>query len=296
LNPRTGLAAYILSLSALNMPFNSVPEPFEGFKRLGKSSYIYEPHSPKKSAESTPDVVLFCSWLDALPKHIAKYTEGYKVLYPNARILLVTTSFVEMTFHSLKSEAARVEPALEVILAGPSDEKILLAFSSNGGAYTSSYIAREYKARTGRPLPLGAQIQDSSPGRWNYGRTLNALLVSLPRQFVLRWLGYLFLHAFLCWYVISGRIRGKEDFFTILRGQLNDKTLFNQRAPRLYFYSHEDSMVSWEDIEVHSKEAEAKGYKVTTEEFVGSPHCGHLTKDPVRYWGAVKAVWESGSF
>ena len=275
----------------LNMSSKPVPKPLEGFKRLGASTYLYEPLSPQKAGESAPDLILLCSWVDASPKHIAKYTEGYKSLYPNSRILLVTTAFTELAFNSTKGELARVEPATQVLLAGPSNQKVLLHFFSNGGAHASCYIARDYKARTGQLLPVNAQIQDSSPGDWDYQRTYTAMSVSLPKQFVLRWLGYIFLHLYIYWHVISVKISGEEDFNTAIRRQLNDKTWFNQRAPRLYFYSHEDKMVFWEDVESHAKDARVKGYGVTAEEFVGSAHCAHLMKDPERYWGAVKAVW-----
>lgn len=274
------------------MSAKPVPKAFEGFKRLGTSTYLFEPSSAKKYGESAPDLILLCSWLDALPKHIAKYTEGYNALYPHTRILLVTTSFLEMSFNGTKAELARIEPVIEVLLSGPPDQKILLEFFSNGGAYTSCYIAREYKARTGRCLPIGAQIQDSSPGQWGYARSISALSMSLPKSFILRWLGYVFLHLFMSWYVVVVRITGQEYFNTVIGRQLNNKMWFDQAAPRLYFYSRTDSMVSWEHIEAHAKEAKVKGYQVTKEEFVGSAHCGHMMRDPARYWGAVKAVWE----
>ena len=79
--------------SSSKMAAQPVPSPLTGFKRLNASTYIYEPPtSPSPASSSAPDLILLPSWLDAAPRHIAKYTRGYQALYPSARILLITTA------------------------------------------------------------------------------------------------------------------------------------------------------------------------------------------------------------
>ncbi len=75
------------------------------------------------------------------------------------------------------------------------------------------------------------------------------------------------------------------------RQELNDKSLFNLDAPRMYIYSVADDMVDWKDVEEHGEEAKTRGYTVNREKFLTSSHAGHLIEDPKRYWSTVQRLW-----
>jgi hypothetical protein len=271
-----------------------VPAPLTGFKRLNASTYIYEPPaSPSSTSSSSPELILLPSWLDAAPRHIAKYTRGYQALYPSARILLLTTALADVTVHTRAAEAARLAPALSLLRSLPSNPRILLHSFSNGGAYTAHLLARLYRARTGHVLPVAAQVLDSAPGHGHYGRTATALALGLPRRpVVLHYVGLVMLHLFLAAYYVAKTASGGRNKIEVMRDGLLDQSLWDCAVPRCYVFSKEDRMVVWADVVEHAGLAEGEGWKrVSVEEFEGSAHCGHLLVDEERYWGVVERVW-----
>lgn len=72
-----------------------------------------------------------------------------------------------------------------------------------------------------------------------------------------------------------------------MRADLLDPQLFSTHTPRLYCFSKADAMVDWRAVAKHAVEAEQAGYRVRSELFSGSPHCGHILEDGGRYWGAI---------
>jgi Eukaryotic protein of unknown function (DUF829) len=276
------------------MPAQLVPSPLTGFQRLNASTYIYEPPtSPSPASSSAPDLILLPSWLDAAPRHIAKYTRGYQTLYPSARILLITTAVADVTIRTRAAEAARLAPALSLLISLPSNPGILLHSFSNGGAYTSHLLARLYLARTGRVLSICAQILDSAPGHGHYGRTATALALGLPRSpAVLYYVSLVMLHLFLAAYSVAKTATGGQNKIHVMREGLLDQRVWDGAVPRCYVFSKEDKMVVWEDVAEHAGMSRERGWKrVSVEEFEGSAHCGHLLVDEGRYWGVVERVW-----
>jgi hypothetical protein len=273
-----------------------IPAPLEGFKRLNASTYIYEPPATTlilHPATSPPDLILLLSWLDAAPRHIAKYTRGYQALYPTARILLLTTCLADVTIHTRQAEAQRLEPTLSMFTSLPSNARVLLHSFSNGGTYTAQFLARLYLARRGHILPISAQILDSAPGHGHYGRTATALALGLPKTpVVLHYVGLVMLHLFLAAYYVAKKATGSSNKVEAMREGLLDQRYWDVGVPRAYVYSKEDKMVVWEDVVEHAGRAEMAGWKrVSVEEFEGSTHCGHLLVDEERYWGVVERVW-----
>lgn len=81
-------------------------ERIPGFIPLDASTSIYRPPSYKDSQhgsedgdavakyslqnkQTEPDLIVFCSWMSAQPKHMAKYVDGYRERFPHTSILLV---------------------------------------------------------------------------------------------------------------------------------------------------------------------------------------------------------------
>jgi len=66
-------------------------KPLAAFTRLSPVVSLYEPPPTDiPIPASHPTTILFCSWMNALPKHIDYYTRMYMRLFPQARIILVT--------------------------------------------------------------------------------------------------------------------------------------------------------------------------------------------------------------
>lgn len=76
-----------------------------GFVQLGDITSLYQPKTggnngvaTLENKQSEPDLIVFCSWMSAAPKHIAKYTAGYQRLFPNTAILLIEAKYIHPNF------------------------------------------------------------------------------------------------------------------------------------------------------------------------------------------------------
>ncbi|CZR66230.1 related to indole-diterpene biosynthesis protein PaxU [Phialocephala subalpina] len=271
---------------------SKVPPGLEHFSRLNQAIWY---HQPTTTSTTEPDLVLLVGWMDATPRHMSKYAIGYEKLYPSARILIVTTTQVDAAFRTHAANLKRVKPAVDILYTLPHDTKLLVHFFSNGGAFTTNMMAKAYKEKMGRALPITAMILDSTPGRATYEATIRAFSVALPKNIILRILGILFLRVFFILYKLGYWLQGKMDLVDKARMDLNDKCLFDIDAPRMYIYSVADDMVDWRFVEEHGEEAKSLGYTIDREKFLKSGHAAHLLIDPDRYWETVQRLWSSVS-
>ncbi|EKD20795.1 indole-diterpene biosynthesis protein PaxU [Drepanopeziza brunnea f. sp. 'multigermtubi' MB_m1] len=269
----------------------------EHFTRVNESMWINKPTSTPTSTypspSSAPDLILLAGWMGASPRLLSKYTAGYEKLYPSARILAITTTACDAVFQSQSSNVARIEPAIDTLLSLPPEAKLLVHCFSNGGAWRTCTIAKAYREKMGRSLPVTAMVLDSTPGRERYETTIRAFSVSLPKNIILNTLAAVLLRIGYGVLRIAAWLSGKTDFIAELREDLNNKDLFDVDSSRLYVYSDTDLMVDWRFVEEHIAEAKSLGYAVQGDRFIGSAHCGHLLQDSERYWGGVTSSWET---
>jgi hypothetical protein len=276
-------------IAASKMSQFKVPPGLEHFSRLNSSIWYYQPTS--RTPSNDPDFILLLGWMNAQPRHIAKYTARYEKLYPSAQILAITTSSYDAAFATTAANIKRISPALETLYILPPNSKLLLHFFSNGGGFTTALFAKCYKEKMGRPLPVTASVFDSSPGKVRWQALARAFAVALPKNIILRTIGILLLQFIFPLFKLGNLLTGQEDLVEKTRRELNDKTLFNLNAPRVYIYSIADDMVAWQDVEEHGDEASNLGYTVNQEKFLTSSHAGHLIEDPKRYWRIVQRLW-----
>ncbi|GAM21625.1 hypothetical protein SAMD00019534_048000, partial [Acytostelium subglobosum LB1] len=64
-------------------------------------------------------------------------------------------------------------------------------------------------------------------------------------------------------------------------------------APQLYFYSINDSVVSYLDVEKCIEMMRRKSIPVTPVSFDESKHCNHLSIHPMRYLASLYQHWET---
>lgn len=233
--------------------------------------------------------------MDAQPKHIAKYAAGYEKLFPSASILAITTSSYDAAIATNAANTKRISPALDILCKLPPNTKLLLHFFSNGGGFTGMLLARCYKKKMGKPLPATATVLDSMPGRVRLQAQVRAFMVALPKNMIIRaiatlilWISY---PLFRLRYLLTGRVDVVEE----VRLAINDKSLFERDAPRVYIYSMADDMVESRDVEEHADAAEKLGCTVSREKFLTSGHAAHMIQDPERYWGIVQKLWSTVS-
>ncbi len=272
-----------------------VPSAFEDFKRLSPTNYIYEPPSTistRSTSNNDPSLIIFAAWMDANPKHIAKYLNHYKQTYPHARILLITTTSFLFIWRTSAADFEHINGAATVLETLPEDAKVLLHFFSNGGGTVACALALEYRKRRGAQLPVDAMVLDSAPGMPWYWQGHEAMTHGLPKGFLPQLVGGILMHIFLCSYWTFHKVFNIENIILAERRMLNDETLFTKDVPRLYLYGEADRVVYAADVEKHAEEAKKLGYPVESVHFEGSGHVAHMSKHGDQYWQAVASLWK----
>lgn len=274
----------------------------EHFAQVNASVYSYKtPNSAPKASNLTstndlaarpkaPDVILLLSWSGANLRHLAKYVPGYLQLYPNAQIILVTSTFTDFIYGNSSGQRDQLKPVIEAITS-EQEPVVLTHLFSNGGSHKLWRIAQLYKATTGQLLPMGMLVLDSAPGRTTFKRSVDALAHELPKAWYLRLPSLALVHLILSllWVVLT--VTGRVNTVDRVWKELNWPNWINVKAFRCYIYSRADRLVWWQDIEDHADEAEAKGYRVRKETFNKTEHVAHMRSDTTRYWRIVNEAW-----
>lgn len=305
---------------------------------LGKDSTSSGTSTPSNSNASDgvprrdPGLILLGTWMGAAPKHIQKYTDAYRHLFPSSPILLVRsepTDFMKPTAarENLRPAARLVEAyaaspltplSIPTITANekPGVSKDLLKKTgldkperstaggpmlvhvwSNGGSNSLWGIRRQSSV-----FPQYKLIMDSCPGQFHYKATFTAFSLTIPYPWLRRLLAPL-IHAMCCWFWIRLRLpklskaiggMGGGGPLRLSADSHNDPKLLGTDLGRTYIYSDEDALVPSADVEEHAKEAKERGFSVRMEKFRGSQHVAHAKKDPERYWRAVRETWNQG--
>jgi hypothetical protein len=279
-------------------PKSTPPNPYGfGFSSLSPTVlYRTPPANLKPSAAAItkePSLILLTAWMNAFPRHVAKFTTGHQRLFPTSRIVIVLTSTVHFLYQSDSQRIKDLEPALSIIKDLQPEEKVLLHSFSNGGAAATWQLAKTHHERTGKGLPVAKAIFDSAPGTQGYDSSLAAFSMGLPRNPIAWYVGSGLLRVLLRVWFAYKYVEGSEHIVDTVRKGLNDTGLLPTEAVRLYVYSAVDELIKWEDVETHTKDAEGKGYKVQKVKYLESGHCGHLLQDEKRYWSAVTGLWDS---
>ncbi|KAK3935856.1 hypothetical protein QBC46DRAFT_270861 [Diplogelasinospora grovesii] len=209
----------------------------------------------------------------ASTRHVGAYLLRYRNRYPEATIIHVASSMFDTTMRPTAGRRRDLKPVLDAIerevarsAASRSPPRILVHLFSNAGAYTTALLATTFE-------------------RLFHAFTLP--LASLPVP--VRMIGTLLVVLGLA--VVLGLQRmGVQDAVDWSRQVLNDTTMVNPQAPRLYLYSKDDEMVLSTDVEDHSNEAEARWIPVHRAVFEKSAHCRHVQLYRDEYWRAVDDI------
>ncbi|EFR00829.1 hypothetical protein MGYG_03833 [Nannizzia gypsea CBS 118893] len=264
--------------------------------RDGAANNNTEPTKAAITASSRLTIVILF-WMDAQLRHASKYISEYTKIVPNARIVFVLTSSSDLFLNTSEaSQARRVQPVVDVLLSstasssspGPSsDDRIHLHLFSNGGCVTLRSIAVAYEKATKKPLPLTSLIMDSCPGKSTLSGAHRAVSYGLPKSFIPRFFAGMAVYIALLWGFGYCRLFGVELPTELAWKASVDPKLIDSLVKRCYIYSEMDDLISWRDVEEHSLEAEGRGFHVSREKFLGSPHVGHMRLDPSRYWEII---------
>jgi hypothetical protein len=163
---------------------------------------------------------------------------------------------------------------------------------SNGGSLEFVDVCTLYKKATGKVLDVKAVVLDSAPGFPRLKEGWTAMSMSLPKG-IWWYPGAAVILAMLGYGVVAKTVFGQKPIVEKTREWLNDRTIVNRTAKRLYVYSEADALVAWQDVESHADEAEKDGVEVSSLKFVDTPHVQHAFLESERYWHRVEELWKS---
>lgn len=285
--------------------------PLNPLKPIGKGIYYFQPTEPEPEPEppTSPSLITLCTWVGgATPQRIQKYIAGYRALYPDSAILLITTNLLEISALPFSAIRARLAPARDVVRqvvsadtgvssdTGTNNGRILLHLFSNGGCNIAIQLALSLRTDPGHPALdmgryLGGIIFDSCPGVAPFKRVYESAALSLPSSVPAKAVGTALLYPFIG--VVFGlQHTGWMSSSQDIRVRLNDPGVLGETAARLYLYSTADQVFGSEDVESHLDEARSKlGCTVQGVAFPDSPHCALVRDHPGRYWNEINRFW-----
>lgn len=300
-------------------PVNTDPY-LSDFTRLGELIYSYIPAPPSSSPYDgdhtpDPDLIIICSWMYALPKHITKYTNVYKSKYPNSPILLLRQDGGDFFWRTNAQQMKNLRPAVTTIRqlsTGKHDgEKlnVLMHVFSNGGAWTVCQLSDAFSSTMSvslpdfavQPelLPISTLVLDSTPSLPNPSASHTAICEALPKNPpVLRKLGEAAVWGWISSTQTIGDLLGREHVTLNMRRRLNDPggAFMQTGLKRMYIYSQGDKLIPAADVEAHAEAARAVlgeegAERVELEDFGQTRHVSHMVGDPDRYWSIMDRVW-----
>lgn len=270
----------------------STPQNEITFQKVGPNILLFTPPS-----HTAGELVIICSWLGAARKHIAKYTDGYRKVAPNAKILLIQSSVGVIT-STYATQLKAIQPAVQVVRATLDESghgtigkiKIVIHTFSNGGINSATQLLIALHKQLATPLPLHAIICDSGPAIGTYWKSYKGMTISLPKGFLWQLLGPVVVHAILIVLYSSiaiGRYEKPEDLW---RRTLLDENITDSKTIS-YIYSRADKVTDWTDITSHADVARQKGWDIHEVVFEDTDHVNHLGKHGEEYFQAVERVW-----
>jgi hypothetical protein len=140
---------------------------FSGFTALSDQIFIREASlKDRVGSETDPKTVMIYGWGDCLPKHIVKYADGYRELYPLAKQVVVLSPIVRAMYSDLRKCSEHMMPALRAAFddAESREDLILVHTMSNTGAVNYGATLNAYRKLYNKALPHQLLVLDSTPG------------------------------------------------------------------------------------------------------------------------------------
>ncbi|GKT44720.1 uncharacterized protein ColSpa_04901 [Colletotrichum spaethianum] len=285
------------------------PERFPGFKTVTDQIFVREGEELADGAQPSPDhprVVIVYSWGDAVPKHVTKYTDGFRKLFPHARQIAVLGPILKAMRQDLATRADNMRPIIDLAYpeadsatTTPNEDAVLLHVMSNTGGINYAGTLYAYQQKYGRPMPHRLSTYDSTPGsvvltkdnlkRWSLAMALGTANW-FPWPFVVT---QCIMAIFLLFNQTYEYLVGRESAPVFSVKAIGDPKYVSKGSRKLFLYSKEDPLIGWEDIEQNMAESKAKGYAYNAVIFEGSGHVEHMRMFPDQYWGAIAAAWKA---
>ncbi|EQK99420.1 hypothetical protein G6O67_008881 [Ophiocordyceps sinensis] len=280
------------------MIFNT-PKSFAlpGFRALSDQVFVRPGSVDQEASASDPDTIIIYGWGDASAKHVVKFADGYRRLFPRAKQVIVLSPMLRLIFSKQRRRLEYMMPVVEAVEYGAGENSTLVHAMSHTGLTYYAATAYAYQRARNRFLPHRLLVLDSAPG---YTHVTPSSLIRASRSLTLKMSGKFpgaVAAARIAYFVIGCvtdmflRIMGWENIGCWSRRAANNEKYEAKEARRLYMYSKEDDIIPWDEIELHLAEARDRGWEAEAELFHGSGHVGHMRQSPEQYWTAVGSAW-----
>ncbi|KXH36440.1 hypothetical protein CSIM01_04955 [Colletotrichum simmondsii] len=283
-------------------------DPFPGFTAITDQIFYREGEPVTEGTQPSADhprVVIIYSWGDAVPKHVSKYADGFRTLFPHAKQIAVLSPIVKAMREDLQTRSNNMKPIIEAAYPSatsgtpdPNEDAVLMHVMSNTGGINYAGTLHAYQERFGRPMPHRLSSYDSTPGsvimtwnnlkRWSLAMTLGTA-GWFPWPFVVT---QCIMGVFLLLNHSFEHLTGRESAPVFSVAAIGDTKYVSKGSRKLYLYSKEDPLIGWEDIEENMAESKGKGYAYDAVRFEGSGHVGHMRMHPDQYWNAIASAWK----
>ncbi|KAK1453046.1 PaxU [Colletotrichum melonis] len=279
------------------------------FTKLSDQVYLFP--APERSLggktdeQHGPDLILVYGWGDGRLKHVAKFADGFRVLFPRSEIIVVLAPMFKALLSSQKQRISCVQPIVHAALRLNSeghppanDPSILVHVLSNTGCLYFTATLEAYKNAFGHVMPHSLLVMDSAPGSVdhdinNIGKLANAMAIDAVAKVPLPLQVTKVMCIMTLYFVRAIELaHSRENLLLVSIKMANDEAFETKLAQRLYIYSKEDRLTAWEAVEKHANEAKALGYRVNSSLCEGSGHVGHMRKWPGKYWTMIRKGWQ----
>ncbi|KAI1053107.1 hypothetical protein LB506_009982 [Fusarium annulatum] len=280
------------------MSGKKLPE-LAGFKTINAKLLVSEENSEKVPADHPAAVVIY-GWGDGLARHVGKYAEGYRALFPHSKILIILSPISDAMFTGLETRTRAMQHVIDN-LDGLLDEKtapILIHSMSNTGAISYATTLKAFRDKNGRQMPHQLLVLDSTPGNpfWSWerlGQWSHAMALGTAKFFPWPFVITKGIWGFvLTLDVVIKKLTGGEPSGAFALRVVDDTNYETLDSKRLYLYSKEDQIISHMDIEGYIAESQQRGYETRQELFVDTDHVGHMREHPEQYWKAISEAWK----
>ncbi|KAI1024806.1 hypothetical protein LB503_007055 [Fusarium chuoi] len=281
------------------MSKSTSPSRFPGFSPLSDRVFVRPGETPTGTDPNPehPRTVVIYGWGDAPPRHISKFTDVYRQLYPHAKqVAVLSPIYKGFVDHVAKRTEAMLPVIHEVFPNDTSDGLVLFHAMSNSGTLNYSATLNAYKETYNRPMPHTLTVYDSTPGSpyltWdNLKRFSHAMAIGLAAKLHLP---FIVTQVLCAWFFVLIHVfdylAGRESAPKFSHRIFTDEQWESKKSTRLFLYGKGDILIPWQHIEGYMAVSREAGYPSEGQVFE-SGHVGHMKKDPEKYWGTIQHSW-----
>lgn len=241
---------------------------------------VYVAHADSRAAPviaPAPSVILICGWMDAQLRHVYKYVEPYRRLFPNVPVVImlstVNSCFLSSTREWQKNAAIvqrilREAGKLAYEKAPNEPQTVFIHGFSNGGLISlDSLMEHMDDSSPTFPQPVGS-VFDSLPGFDSARTTLSAVIAGIHGDDLKAQLTRAYTRATMTvlHYVrqVTSFVGGRAPNINFAKAYVNKPESWAWKKdttplkcpPRLYLHTRADEYISPSAVEEHAAEVQ----------------------------------------